>query len=335
MKKFKFRTAKEWNDWFWGLPVVCALLEWSKKTSLPGFFAVPIYDVIVFVLHEIGRFDLFTRANSIAFSFFLSLFPSLLTLFTFAPFLLAFFSGFIPELSDFNIIVKEEIQKIMPGQAGDAVFQFIHDITNRPRVGLLSFGFLLAIYFSSNGMLAMMQSFEKSDLEQTFKKRGAFKKRGVAIMLTGLIGLLVIFSIVFIILGGMLITWFGEIVNLSHLATVAIDLLRWLAVLMIFYFGIAILYRYGSATHKRIEIFSAGTTLATILSMLSSLAFSYYIDEFNKYDTYNKFYGSIGTMIIIMLWIQINSLILLIGFELNAAIAVNRDLKLGREEEEE
>lgn len=333
MKKIKFRTGKEWQDWFWALPIICSLLEWSKKTSLPGFFDVPIYDVIVFVFNEIRRFDLFTRANSIAFSFFLSLFPSLLTLFTFAPFLLAFFSGFIPELNDFNQIVQDEIQKIMPGQAGDAVFGFIHDITNQPRVGLLSFGFVLAIYFSSNGMLAMMQSFEKSNHEKTFKARGALKKRGVAVMLTTLIGLLVILSVVFIILGGLLITWLSEVVHLSQFTTIGIALLRWLAVVMIYYFSIAILYRYGAATYKRMSVFSAGTTLATVLSMLSSLAFSYYVDEFNRYDSYNKFYGSIGTIIIIMLWIQINSLILLIGFELNAAIAVNRDLKLKVEED--
>jgi membrane protein len=102
---------------------------------------------------------------------------------------------------------------------------------------------------------------------------------------------------------------------------------------MVFYFGIAVLYRYGSATHRRFPVFSAGTTLATILCMLSSIAFSFYIDEFNRYDSYHKFYGSIGTFIIIMLWIQINSLILLIGFELNAAIAVNRDLKTKIEDE--
>ena len=102
---------------------------------------------------------------------------------------------------------------------------------------------------------------------------------------------------------------------------------------MLFYFGIAVLYRYGSATHRRFSLFSAGTTLATVLCMLSSVAFSFYIDEFNRYDTYHKFYGSIGTFIIIMLWIQINSLILLIGFELNAAIAVNRDLKAAAPDE--
>lgn len=333
MKKFKWPKAAEIQVWFWNIPVINQVLTWSKVTSLPGFFSVPIYDVVIFVFNEIRRFDLFTRANSIAYSFFLSLFPSLLTLFTFTPFLLSFLSGWIPELENFNLIMEEEITKVMPGQAGEVVFDFIHDITNQPRVGLLSFGFILAIYFSSNGMLAMMQSFQKT-YKDTFKRRSALRKRAIAIMLTALVGFLLIFSVLFIILGGMLINWFSEVVNLTQFGTFAIVILRWIAIIMVFYFSIAVLYRYGSATRRRFPVFSAGTTLATVLCMLSSIAFSFYIDEFNRYDSYHKFYGSIGTFIIIMLWIQINSLILLIGFELNAAIAVNRDLKAKVEEED-
>ncbi len=308
------------------------VLDWSKETSLPGFFRVPIYDVVIFVLNEIRRFDLFTRANSIAYSFFLSLFPSILTLFTLVPFLFSFLLHLIPELGNFNTILEQEISKVMPGQAGGLVFEFVHDVTSKPRVGLLSFGFVLAIYFSSNGMLAMMRSFEKS-YSDTFRQRTGLKKRMVAIGLTFLVSLLVISSVVFIILGSMFIGWITELVHLTAFGAFAVGLLRWIAILMLFYFGIAVLYRYGSATHRRFSIFSAGTTLATVLCMLSSIAFSFYIDEFNRYDTYHKFYGSIGTFIIIMLWIQINSLILLIGFELNAAIAVNRDLKAATADE--
>ncbi|WP_367389775.1 YihY/virulence factor BrkB family protein [Lewinella sp. LCG006] len=326
MKKIKWPTPQEVQNWIYNLPIVKQVLDWSKKTSLPGFFRVPIYDVVIFVFNEIRRFDLFTRANSIAYSFFLSLFPSLLTLFTLVPFILDFFSGIVPELANFNHVLQQEINRVMPGQAGSLVFDFIHDITDTPRIGLLSFGFVLAIYFSSNGMLAMMKSFEKS-YRDTFKQRGGIRKRAVAIMLTGLVSFLVIFSVIFIILGSIIITWISEAVHLTQIGAFAIGLLRWFSILMVFYFGIAVLYRYGSATHRRMAIFSPGTTLATVLCILSSLAFSFYIDEFNRYDSYHKFYGSIGTFIIIMLWIQLNSLILLIGFELNAAIAVNRDLK--------
>ncbi len=333
LKRIKLPTLAQIEQYINDLPVVGRLLHWAKTKSLPGFFTVPIYDVVIFVWHEIQRFDLFTRANSIAFSFFLSLFPSLLTLFTLAPFILDILAYVSPQFANFNDTLYEEIQRIMPGEAGNILFDFVQEITNEPQVGLISFGFILAIYFSSNGMLAMMQSFEKS-YPNTFRKRTAVRKRLVAVMLTGLLGILLTSSVLFIIMGNIIIGWITSIVNWSLLATVAIDLVRWLAILLLFYFTIALLYRYGAATYRRFRIFSPGTTLATVLCILSSIAFSFYVDKFNRYDAYAKFYGSIGTIIIVMLWIQLNSLILLIGFELNASIAVNRDLKEQIKEED-
>lgn len=305
--------------------LVKRVLDWSKKKTLPGFCNVPVYDVVLFVLNEIKRLDLTMRANSIAFSFFMSLFPALLTLFTFLPFLHSYLLQYLPEGYDFNAILQQEIQKIMPGSAGNALFGFIKDITTKPRIGLLSFGFILALFFSSNGMLAMMQSFEKS-YKSTFRRRGLIRKRLVAVFLTALLGSMLIASVVLIILGSFIIQWLSDYIKLAGLSTAAIDTWRWVAILLLFYFGISMIYRYGAATRKRFHFFSPGTTLAAALSILSSLAFSFYIDELGRYDTYSRFYGSIATIIIVMLWIQLNSLILLIGFELNASIAINRDL---------
>lgn len=313
---------------------VTRIVEWSKKRTLPGFCNVPVYDVVLFVFNETKRLDLTMRANSIAFSFFMSLFPALLTLFTFLPFLHAYILHYLPEGYDFNGILQQEIQKIMPGSAGNALFDFIKDITTNPRVGLLSFGFILALFFSSNGMMAMMQSFEKS-YKSTFKRRGAIRKRLIAIFLTALLGSLLIASVVLIILGSFIINWLSEYIALAGLSTAAIDTWRWIAILLLFYFGISIIYRYGASTHKRFHFFSPGTTLAAALSILSSVAFSFYIDELGRYDSYSRFYGSIATIIIVMLWIQLNSLILLIGFELNASIAINRDLIALKQEQEQ
>ncbi len=308
------------------LPLLVRIVEWSKNHSLPGFFDVPIYDVVIFVYNETQRFDLFTRANSIAFSFFLSLFPALLMLFTLTPFILSILQVWFPELEHFNVTLYEEIKRVMPGQAGDIVFGFVQEITNKPRVGLLSFGFLLAVFFSSNGMLAMMQSFEKS-YHATFRRRTGIKKRLVATMLTALLGIMLIASVIFVILGNSILSWMYSYVEWSGLQGFALSVLRWTSILALFYFAIGLIYRYGAATYRRFGMFSPGVTLATVLSLLTSVAFSIYIDEFNRYDSYAKFYGSIATIIIFMLWLQLNALILLIGFELNASIAINRDLK--------
>jgi len=219
--------------------------------------------------------------------------------------------------------MEEAIRQIMPGVAGDRVFQFIYNIISEPRYGLLSFGFLLAIIFASNGMLALMQGFEKS-YDKTFKKRGGIKKRLIAILLTFQVGILVIGSVVLVILGNFLVELITEFIHLDFLSVLLLNATRWLGILVLYYLGIAIIYRYGVPVHKKFHIFSPGATLATLLCIISSLAFSYYVNQFN---TYNELYGSIGTIIVLMLWVQLNSLILLIGFELNASIAINRDLK--------
>lgn len=169
----------------------------------------------------------------------------------------------------------------------------------------------------------MMNSFDKSYVH-TFKRRSIFRKRILAVGLTFLIFILVTLSILLIVLGQILLTRIFDWANGSKFDWVVLNGLRWIVVISLFYFVITSIYRYGAATYKRFRVFSAGATLATILSIISSILFSYFVESF---DTYNKLYGSIGTIIVTMLWIQINAFVLLVGFELNASIAVNRDLK--------
>ncbi len=331
MKKFDIAAFQRY---FTEHPWVIGLTKYTRENSFIGFQGVPIHDVIVFVIKEATRDDLFTRANSVAFSIFLSLFPSILTLFTLTPFVLDILTIWFPELSNFNMTLYEEIKRVMPGQAGDIVFGFVQEITNSPKIGLLSFGFILAIYFSTNGMIALMQAFEKSYVK-VFRRRGFLRKRMVATGLTFLIGIFIVASVVLVILGDKVIGWVNAWAGLGSFAVFLINLLRWSTMLALYYIIIGTVYRYGAATIKRFSYVSPGVTLATILSLATSVAFSYYIDGFNRYDTYAKFYGSIATIIIVMLWLQLNALILIIGFELNAAIAVHRDITTVEDTEEE
>ncbi|MCB0580952.1 MAG: YihY/virulence factor BrkB family protein [Phaeodactylibacter sp.] len=326
LKKIDLKAIQ---DYFLNHPLVKNTIRWTKEHSLPGFFKVPIYDVTVFLYHESQRYDLFTRANAIAFSFFLSIFPSLIGFFTLIPIFKWALIDYLPEGENFDFYLRSEIQRILPGVAGERLFAFVDDITNNPRFGLLSFGFILAIYFASNGMLALMQGFEKS-YNKTFKKRGEIRKRLIATGLTLLLGALLMGAVILIILGEFLLSLFYELVHWDTFTGVMIQVLRWMAILLLFYFGIAVIYRYGASAIRRFQIFSPGATLATVLCIITSLAFSAYVNEFN---TYNELYGSIGAIIALMLWIQLNSLILLVGFELNASIAINRDLKAEIEEE--
>jgi membrane protein len=138
-------------------------------------------------------------------------------------------------------------------------------------------------------------------------------------------------SVLLIILGDIIINWVADFLQLDNMTERTIELFRWLVILTLFYFSIALIYRYGAALRTRFRWITPGASLATILSIITSVAFSFYV---NSFGTYNKVYGSIGTIIVLMLWIQLNCLILQIGFELNASIAANRDLKTEVKEEE-
>lgn len=300
-----------------------SIKPWAKKVSFPGFFKVPIWDVITFSLKEFQRFDLMIRANAVSFSFFLALFPSLIALFTLTPFLKEYILGFLPENYHFDAYLREEIQKIMPGNAGDRLFNFIEDITTQPRIGLFSFGFLSAIFFASNGILALIRGFEKDEMPN-FLQWNMLKKRMNAMLLTLIIGGLVIVSVLLVILGSWFTALIIQFIKVGKLFAFLLNLSRWLIIISLFYSSISLIYRFGAATKKRFRFFTPGSALATLLCLGSSIIFSYYVDQFN---TYNELYGSIGTIIVLMLWIQLNTLSILIGFELNAGILINMATK--------
>ncbi|MCC6723927.1 MAG: YihY/virulence factor BrkB family protein [Saprospiraceae bacterium] len=312
--KFRFPTYQQIVTAIEQHPWVQGLLNWAKTHSFPGFFGVPIYDVVMFVYAESLRNTLFSRANAMAFSFFLSLFPAIIFLFTVATYL--------PIYETFEHEINGYINLIMPTNAGKELQTTIKELV-KPSSRFLSLGFFLAIYFSSNGMMAMMQGFEKAHV-RVFHQRPAWKKRLIAIGLTLQLGLLLAGSVVLIILGDLLLKWIVEIFHIDIVTETVIGLFRWLVILTLFYFGIALIYRYGPSLRKKFKWITPGATLATLLSIITSVGFSFYVNAFN---TYNKVYGSIGTIIVLMLWIQLNCLILQIGFELNASIAANRDIK--------
>jgi len=325
-----------------GHPRLGRLLSWAKSRSLPGFQQQSIYDVLSFVLQELKKDRLITRANSISYSFFLSLFPTIIAFFTLIPLLLPFiFNKYLIRIlpMDATFIYQKDgsidfvetlifyLNAMLPNVIGrEEVISLLQDIVSQPRAGLLSFGFFLAIFFASNGMMSMMRGFEKS-YHLTFKNRSILKRRLVAIGLILLLSAMVFASVLLIILGNQFVSLLVENVDTSGWGNIFLNILRYMIVIGLIYFGTAMIYRYGVPTIARIKVFSVGTTLATIGSILSTIIFSFYVDNFGAF---NKLYGSIGTIIIIMLWIQLNVLMLLIGFELNASVAVNRDLNLNK-----
>ena len=297
------------------LPVVSDFIEWTKKSSLPGFDDVPIYDVFMFLVQELKKDNIVTRANSMAFSFFLALFPSIIFLFTLIP--------LMPFSEDYLQMFEQSIAGVLPMNAEQFLLDLITDLMSIPRGGLLSLGFILAFIFTSNGMNAMIRGFNKS-YEISYFSRNFVKQQLVSLKLTSLLILLFLASIFLIVGGKLFINYLMSLLEMGGTGKLGFQILRWLVVVFLFYSGISIIYRYGPALKQKFKFITPGATMATLFSILASLLFAAFV---NNFGTYNKIYGSIGALIVIMLWMQFNAFILLAGYELNASIAVNRDLK--------
>ncbi len=295
--------------WLWHLPFVERIVEKSKHTSLIGFDGLPIYTVLDFFFKEIQKEHLNTKSTSLAFSFFLALFPATIFLFTLIP--------YIP-VNNFQDQLLSILSQVLPANAYDAVQTTLTDIIKNKNGGLLSFGFVAALFFSSNGLMALMRNFNKASLISD--KRKGWQKRRTAIVLTVVLSIMLIIGVSLIIAGNFIINKL-ESMEIIHgaLTKYSLVLVNWLIILLLFFSVISTLYYFGPATAKKFRFFSAGATLATVLSIVSSSGFAFYVNNFNSY---NKVYGSIGTLIVIMIWLYLNSLILLIGFELNASINI-------------
>lgn len=304
-------------------PAWLGLVEWSKTHSLPGLKKIPLYSLAKFIDKETRDDAITTRANSMAFSLFMAIFPAIIVLITLLPYtpLYEMKVEVGGQKQQFEDLLHDNIKEVMPGEAGDMLFKTIEDIATKPKSGLLSIGFFLALWFASNGMLSMMRGLEK-DYKTTFKRRTDFQKRLIAMQLTFLVGVVLVGSVIFVILGNTILYFVFQYVKVDLLTRIAFSALRWIVVLLLFYTLFSMIYRYGSSTRRPIPFINSGAVLATPLSILTSWGFSFYVDNFGNY---NALYGSIGTLIVLMLWIQLNCMILLIGFELNAGIAVLRD----------
>jgi membrane protein len=194
------------------------------------------------------------------------------------------------------------------------------------KIGLLSFGLILALFFASNAMMGLMRSFNKNYIG--FEKRKDLLNRWMAIKLTALIFLLVLGCLILLITQGTVLKLFGiQSANVRE----SIYYVRWVFIVTLVYYSIAFIYKFAPAVEKRWKLISPGSILGTFLSILSTLGFSYFVDTFGKY---NALYGSIGTIIVFMALIYINSLVLLIGFELNVSIKSLKSIATDREIEE-
>jgi membrane protein len=288
-------------------PPIRFFSEKSKKILLPGFEGVPLYDVIIFFKEQVRRVGLTERASAISYNFIMSIPPSCLFLFTLIPQLPFIRRGAVKR--QLHSIIRD----IIPADTyNKGIISFVDSFFKDDHIALLSFGFLLLIFFASNGMMGLMRSFNKNYIG--FEKRTGLNARIVAIKLTVIIMGLILGCVLLLILQSAVLKMLGI---KSVFVLNVIGVFRWLFLISLIFYAIAFIYKYAPAIQKRWKLLSPGAILATFLSILTTLGFSIFVNNFGKY---NALYGSIGTIIVLMIIIYINSLVLLIGYELNVSI---------------
>ena len=297
--------TKEIEDKLEKIPILNWFVKFGKKIKIPGLEGMSLYDILEMYTIGIVQGALTTRAGGIAYSFFMAIFPFMLFVLTLIP--------YIPiEGSQEGLLAL--IADVLPPKTYDAVDSVLVDIIKNQYAGLLSFGFIGSMFLMTNGVNAIFGGFEYS--YHVKEVRNVFRTYLISLA----VSLVMAFFLVIIVI---LIVFFDLI--LKDLVSFGLieDNLFWfklgrgfLFVLMIFSI-VSMLYQYGTKSGKHSRFFSPGSVFTTLLSILTFYIFSYYVNEFAKY---NELYGSIGTLLILMLFIWLNAIILLLGFELDATI---------------
>lgn len=290
----------------------------AQKVKLPLFEGLSLYDVLSFFFRGVIEGRVTNRAGSVAYSFFIALFPGIIFLFTLIP----YFNVDTLQQEIFNMLYR-----VMPPDTFDAAQSTIQDVLENKRGGLLSFGFILALLFATNGVNSLISNFNHS--AHQLETRSFWKQQLVAIALTFVITILFLVAVILIIFSSTVLNEVLAFMRLDTISPFIVESVRFALMLLVVMLTITLLYNYGPAKRREWRFISPGALLATLLIILSSVGFSFYVSNFSQY---NKLYGSIGTLLVILLWIYINALVLILGFELNASIATaknNRQIKTG------
>jgi len=284
------------------------IITQAKRVTFPGLDGMAVYDVMVFFWRSIVDGALTTRASAIAFSFFVALFPAIIFIFTLIP--------YIP-IENFQSELFLLIKDMVPKDAFTSIAETVNDILTRQRGGLLSLGFFMALIFSTNGFASMMSAFDAS--LHGFERRTWLGQRVIALLLLAIMSVLLTVTIALITYGQSFINYLVYKDILRDQFTISLlTVVKWIVILFLFFIANSFLYWLAPAKRTKWRFISAGGTLSTVLSIATFVGFSYYINNFGQY---NKLYGSIGTLLVILLLMYLVSMILLVGFELNASIS--------------
>jgi membrane protein len=287
------------------IPIVRQLVLLGKNIKLPWLQGLSLYDLIELYIIGIIEGAVSYRATAIAFSFFMALFPFALFILNLIPYIPL--QGFQEDFMDF-------VHQSLPPTTFDAVSKILNDILHNSHSGLLSTGFFMAIFLMANGVNAILGGFENS--HHVTLKRKYFRQYFVALALSIILSMILIITVAAIVIFEVFIQK-TKIQDVLSDDIPLIQMGRYIFVIVMILITTSMLFKFGTKQEKKRSFISIGSVFTTILTIITSYFFGIWVVRFSKY---NELYGSIGTLLIVMFFIWINSMILLLGFELNATI---------------
>ena len=289
----------------------------TKQWRPPGFQGISLYDVLKYFAKGFSIPNLTERAAAISYNFIMSVPPTCLFLFTLIPNL--------PFISKHDL--KRELHiliiDIIPKQTNNkGLIDFVDSFINGSKIGLISFTFILSLFFASNAVMGLMRSFNKEYIG--FQKIKGLRKRWRALKLTALLFGLLLICLLLLLVQSNVLNWLGiKNIQVRHLILYG----KWFFIIALIFYSYAFIYKYAPSTTKRWTLVSPGAVIATFLSILATIGFSTFVNNFGRY---NILYGSIGSIMVLMIMIFLNSLVVLIGFEFNVSINTLKAIKEGK-----
>jgi membrane protein len=307
--KYKYKKlALNWSP-LW------LFIAWLRKIRFKKHEGVSLYSIVKMFIKNLKEDEVMDRANGVAYNFILAVFPAIIFLFTLIPFVTTYF----PEVNTESIMGF--MKELMPSTMYDVASTTVLDIVSNQRGGLLTLGFFFAMFLSTNGMMALMRAFNAC--YKTIENRPGWKTRLIATGLTFNMALVLFLATILLVIGQFVLDYLlsnlyrFEFLNLDAYSLYLLSIVRFVVIFIVFFLAISTIYYFGPAIHYNWRFFSIGSLIATILCLGVTVGFSYYITNFG---TYNKVYGSIGVMIAMMVWVQLMTVVLLVGYEINASI---------------
>ncbi|HLO69748.1 MAG TPA: YihY/virulence factor BrkB family protein [Flavipsychrobacter sp.] len=290
------------------LPPVKVISNWAKRVVLPGFQGVSLFDVAGFFVKEVSNTKINVRAAAVTYNFLMAIPPTLLFLFSLIPYL---------PLGDVEVTMLDTLKLLaLPPAIYKSLSGLIIDFMNTERKDLLSYGILLTLFFSSNGMMGLMNSFDRATTIHI--QRSGLKRRWTAIKLTVMLICVAVISLAALILqsealNGLILSVFNNVI--------VVKLLSMLILISLIFTMISLIYTYGPSLVHKFSFVSPGSVFATVLSVITTVVFFFLV---NNFINYNKVYGSIGTLMAFMVWVWLNTMVILLGFELNVSILLGK-----------